>query len=138
MSTYSNNTSHNHGNDTLDQQIRPEHTHRRDTNARLGSTVTSTQTGEDDGSRHTLRVRMQWPRTIAPKNGAYTGQRSRLIFSVIVRFGGKALEARTARGSRWLPPPPNATGRLGRYPRDFRLEMPSHILIEAGLGRPSA
>lgn len=40
--TYSNNTSHDDGNDTLDQKIRAQHTHRRDTDTRLGGTVTGT------------------------------------------------------------------------------------------------
>jgi hypothetical protein len=34
---------------TLDDQVRAEHTHGRDTNSRLGSAVGGTKAGEDDG-----------------------------------------------------------------------------------------
>jgi len=44
-----NDTSHNDGNDVLDDQVRPEDTHGRDANTRLGSAVGSTEAGEDDG-----------------------------------------------------------------------------------------
>jgi hypothetical protein len=44
-----NNTSHNDGNNVLDDQVGPEHTHGRDTNTSLSGTVGSTEAGEDDG-----------------------------------------------------------------------------------------
>lgn len=44
-----NDTSHNDGNDVLDDQIRAEDTHGRDTNTSLGGTVGSTKAGEDNG-----------------------------------------------------------------------------------------
>jgi len=44
-----NDTSHNDGNDVLDNQVRPEDTHGGDTNAGLGGTVGSAEAGEDDG-----------------------------------------------------------------------------------------
>ena len=44
-----NDTSHNDGNDVLDDQVRAENTHGRDTNTSLGGTVGSTKAGEDNG-----------------------------------------------------------------------------------------
>jgi len=44
-----NDTSHNDGNNVLDDEIRAEDTHGSDTNTGLGSTVRGTKAGEDDG-----------------------------------------------------------------------------------------
>ena len=38
---------------TLDDQIRSENTHSTDTDTRLGSTICSTETGEDNGGSAT-------------------------------------------------------------------------------------
>lgn len=45
-----NDTSHNDGNNVLDDEIRSQNTHGGDTDTRLGSTVCGTKAGEDDGS----------------------------------------------------------------------------------------
>ncbi|GAC93343.1 ribose-5-phosphate isomerase [Pseudozyma hubeiensis SY62] len=46
-----NDTGHNDGNDTFDQEVRSKNTHGRDTYTGLGSTIRGTETSEDDGSR---------------------------------------------------------------------------------------
>lgn len=43
QNTHSNNTSHDDGNDTLDQQVWAEDTHSGDTDTRLGGTVTGAE-----------------------------------------------------------------------------------------------
>jgi hypothetical protein len=48
------NTSHNDGYDTLHHQIRPEDRHGRDTDTRLGGTVSGSDTGEGDGGAAAL------------------------------------------------------------------------------------
>lgn len=58
-----NDTGHNDGNDTLDQEIGSEDTHGRDTDTRLGGTVRGAEAGEDDGSSASLlfrSVRESW------------------------------------------------------------------------------
>jgi len=45
-----NDTSHNDRNNVLDNQVRPENTHRRDTDASLGGSVRGAEAGEDDGA----------------------------------------------------------------------------------------
>jgi len=54
-----NNTRHDDGNDALHHEIRSEDTHGRDTDARLGGTVTGTDTCEDDG-RHGTHGAEEW------------------------------------------------------------------------------
>jgi hypothetical protein len=44
-----NNTSHDDGNNVLDDQVRAEDTHGADTDTSLGGTVGGTEAGEDDG-----------------------------------------------------------------------------------------
>lgn len=45
-----NNTSHNDGNNVLDDQVGAEDTHGGDTDTRLGGTVRGTKAGEDNGA----------------------------------------------------------------------------------------
>lgn len=45
-----NDTSHNDGNNVLDDQVGAEDTHSGDTNTRLGGTVRGTETGEDNSA----------------------------------------------------------------------------------------
>jgi len=46
----SDNTSHDDGDNTLHHQVRSEHGHGRDSNARLRGTITGTDAGENDGA----------------------------------------------------------------------------------------
>jgi len=46
-----NDTSHNNGNDVLDDQVRSEDTHGADTDTRFRGAIGSTEAGEDDGRR---------------------------------------------------------------------------------------
>jgi hypothetical protein len=48
-----NDTSHNDGDNVLDDEVRAEDTHGRDTDTRLGSTVGSAKAGEDNGASAT-------------------------------------------------------------------------------------
>lgn len=50
--TYGNDTSHNDGNDTLDEQVRSEDTHRRDTDTRLGGTVRGAKAFKEQEEAH--------------------------------------------------------------------------------------
>lgn len=49
-----NDTGHDYGDDTPDEEIRAEDTHGGDTDTGLGGTVRGTQAGEDDGGRDAL------------------------------------------------------------------------------------